>query len=1038
MKPQDCTNLPSKKNKKQLYRIILKSQELYFIYLVFFPLFLAILFMTLTLDNLFIRFGKVYNMDDLTKWVSEMVEKLPVPEDFIKEMEKTDKPEKEKGDYFFAIGNRLYQISNFKLASKVWDKALEYYLKFNNKAGEAKCYKGSGLACLELGEFQKGIKYTEKSLALAIAIGDKAGESHCYNNLGNAYAKLANYNKAIEYFNKAFEISKARGDKIVEARSCDNLGSIYIYKGDFQKGLENYLNGLEIFRALGNKDDEATCLVNIGMAYNDLGNLHEAIEYNQKALEMFVAMGNKAGEAHSYMNLSAAYSNLGNFLKSIEYTRKALEIRIAIGDRDEEAFCYQSMGVDYERCGDYHRAIEYYSKSLEITRVIGNKRTEALCFGGLGYAYHFLNDFHKAIEYHNKAIQIAKKIGDKREEAGEYIGLGNAYHKLGDFNTAIEYQNKSLAIAKKIGSKEGEYKCYDGLGMVYASLKDFDKALEYHKKALEVVEEIKDVYAKKDILNNMGDDYINKEDHREGEKYFKQSIEIIENMRRENIPNEYKRSFWQDNIQIFDNLIVSDVKLGKKEEALENSERGKGRTVFDFILGRGIEEKFKPEPLKFKEIQELAKKIEKNLVLFRVTEKGTYSFILNPEDKFDLLEITEFNSKRLEELTVELEAEKPTGGWIHAYSNYKSVTDKIRPLLLEEKVVEAGKILKQEEEKWFKTMDDTLKILYNELIGPVFKRFDKGEKVVLIPNRALNILPLHACFYETANEPNDSESIEYSKASGKRIAVHGKRKYLLDDYEISYAPNCNILDLCHKRDVERRKDNLFAVANPAPPYNLAFSEWEVEEIGKLFDTKEVYIKEEIKDKLLYKIANYNVIHLSTHGIYDLSSSFNSKLLLGKDIDLTLEEIFDKIRIDKSWLVSLSACESGLVDYRDIADEYIGLQTGFLYAGAPTVIASLWTVADFTTAFIMIKTYEYIFKHGLTKSKALRKAQLWLKDLTAGEVSEILQKKEIELEYNVKMAAGDLMPLRIAIKSEDPQSKPFAHPYYWAGFQLFGA
>jgi CHAT domain-containing protein len=366
------------------------------------------------------------------------------------------------------------------------------------------------------------------------------------------------------------------------------------------------------------------------------------------------------------------------------------------------------------------------------------------------------------------------------------------------------------------------------------------------------------------------------------------------------------------------------------------------------------------------------------------------------------LEIPEFNTKRLEELTVKLEAGKPVGGWIHAYSNYKSVTDKIRPLLLEEKVVEAGKILKEEEEKWFKVMDDTLKTLYEELLGKVFSRLKKGEKVVIIPNRALNILPLHACFYEES----PIASRQPLTVSGPRKADRGKRRYLLDDYEISYAPNCNILDLCHKREEERffayaqndsgrkaqgqndiqschpetasgegsqkilrftqndikknaqndkRGYNLFAIANPAPPYNLAFSEWEVEEISKLFDTKEVYIKEEVKDTLLDKIANYGVIHLSTHGIYDLSSSFNSRLRLGKDVDLTLEEIFEKIRIDNSWLVSLSACESGLVDYRDIADEYIGLQTGFLYAGAPTVIASLWSVADFTTAFIMIKS-----------------------------------------------------------------------------------
>ena len=962
--------------------------------------------MALTLEKLIVISEQGDIMDDLAKWVSELAQKFPDPIDFIREIEKTDKPDKDKGDYFFEIGDRLIKISNFKLALKVYDKALEYYLKFNNRAGEAKCYSEFGNTYKYLGDFQKAIKYHNKALRIFIEINNKAGESKCFNNLG--------------------------------------------------------------------------------IAYRSLGDCKKAIEYHEKSLKIATEIGNKSLESACYANLGLAYKNLSDYKKAIEYPEKSLKISLEIGDKLGESKCYQSLGSVYSDLSDNRKAIEYLEKSLKIKLEIGDKLGESACYGSLGHAYVKLGDYKKGIEYQEKSLKIKLEIGDKSGESACYECLGYAYHILGDFKKAIEFYNNLLEIAKKIGSKGAKLRSYDYLGEVYTDLKDFDKAIEYHKRALEIVEETKDVCHKKDILWNIGDAYINKEDFKEAEIYYKKTAEIIENMRRENIPNEYKRSFWKFNIPVFDNLIISDVKLSKKEDALENSEKGKGRTVYDFILGRGIEETgFKPEPLSFKEIQELAKRIQRNLVLFRVTEKGTFAFIVHPSPyssptkgeriregiegrgsreeraEFELLEFPEFTAKRLEELTVKLEAGKPIGGWIHAYSNYKSVTDRIKPLLLEEKVIEAGKVLKEAEEKWFKTMDDTLKILYDELMGKVFSRFKKGEKVVIIPNRTLNILPLHACFYEKESPSPDlshqgrgeDSNKEQPNASGKRTAVGGKRRYLLEDYEISYAPNCNILDLCYRREKEiasplarndrmdgagRRRDNLFAIANPAPPYNLAFSEWEVEEISKLFEAKEVYIKEEVKDKLLDKIADYGVIHLSTHGIYDLSSSFNSKLLLGKEVDLTLEEIFEKIRIDKSWLVSLSACESGLVDYRDIADEYIGLQTGFLYAGAPTVIASLWSVADFTTAFIMIKTYEYIFKQGLTKSEALRKAQLWLKDLTAGEAMKILKEKELELEYSVKMAAGDLMPLRIAIKSEDPESKPFAHPYYWAGFQLFGA
>ncbi len=948
-------------------------------------------------------------MDDLAKQVSDLVQRFPNPEDFIKEIEKTDKPDKEKGEYFFQMGDNLLKISNFKLALEVYNKALEYFVKFNNKAGQAKCYNKLGNTYIILGDNKKSIEYQEKALKIANDIDDKGVKGGCYTSLGNVYHRLGDNKKSIEYQEKALKIAKEIGDKQVESK----------------------------------------CYVNLGNAYHRLGDNKKSIEYQEKALKIVKEIGDKQVESKCYGNLGIVYSNLGDFKKAIEYHEKALKIAKEIGDKRADAACCMNLGIIYNYLGDKKKSIEHHEKALKIAKEIGDKEAEAGCYTNLIIAY--FGDNKKVVEYLNKSLKIFIEIGHKKGESKCYANLGYAYTSLGDNKKAVEYYEKSVKINKEISDKYGESKCYMSLGLIYKKLNDFKRSVEYYNKALEVLEKVRDIYAKNMCLQYMGEAYINKENFEQSEKYYKQAIEIIDNMRKENIPNEYKRNFWKDNISAFDKLIISDMKLGKREEAIEYSERGKGRTVYDYILGRGIEEKeFKPEPLKFKEIQELTKRIEKNLVLLRVTEKGTYAFIVHPSpfssptkgerkkegtDGFELMEFLEFNTKRLEELTVKLEEGKVAGGWIHAYSNYKSVQENVHKLRAEKTNIEVGKAIKEAEGTWFKTMDDTLKILYDELMGKVFSRFDKGEKVVIIPNRALNILPLHACFYEEHPSPKPSPTRGEDKGEGEKRL---KRHYLLEDYDISYAPNCNMLDLCHRREKERSKNNLFAIANPSPPYELAFSEWEVEEIAKLFDNKAVFSKQEAKDALVNNADSYGVIHLSSHGIYDLGSSFNSRLRLGKDSDLTLEEIFEKVRVNKSWLVCLSACESGLTDYRDIADEYIGLQTGFLCAGAPTVIASLWTINDFPTAFIMIKTYEYIFKQGLKKSEALRKAQLWLKDLTAEDALKLLKDKELELVSSVKMAVEDISPLKIVISSKDPKSKPFSHPYYWAGFQAIGA
>ncbi|MFM6271784.1 MAG: CHAT domain-containing protein, partial [Dolichospermum sp.] len=91
----------------------------------------------------------------------------------------------------------------------------------------------------------------------------------------------------------------------------------------------------------------------------------------------------------------------------------------------------------------------------------------------------------------------------------------------------------------------------------------------------------------------------------------------------------------------------------------------------------------------------------------------------------------------------------------------------------------------------------------------------------------------------------------------------------------------------------------------------------------------------------------------------------------------------ELRLNKCRLITLSACETGLIDLNSISDEYIGLPSGFLFAGSPSVVSSLWTVDDLSTSFLMIKLYEILFDENQQVSVpvALKQAQNWLQNLT---------------------------------------------------------
>jgi CHAT domain-containing protein len=104
--------------------------------------------------------------------------------------------------------------------------------------------------------------------------------------------------------------------------------------------------------------------------------------------------------------------------------------------------------------------------------------------------------------------------------------------------------------------------------------------------------------------------------------------------------------------------------------------------------------------------------------------------------------------------------------------------------------------------------------------------------------------------------------------------------------------------------------------------------------------------------------------------------------------LTLGEIFG-LNLSQCRLVTLSACETGLTDPTSLSDEYIGLPSGFLYAGSPSVVSSLWTISYISTAFLITKFYNDL-QQGVSVAVALNQAQRWLRDATGDELQQWME------------------------------------------------
>ncbi|MGA2266477.1 MAG: CHAT domain-containing protein [Phycisphaerae bacterium] len=207
-------------------------------------------------------------------------------------------------------------------------------------------------------------------------------------------------------------------------------------------------------------------------------------------------------------------------------------------------------------------------------------------------------------------------------------------------------------------------------------------------------------------------------------------------------------------------------------------------------------------------------------------------------------------------------------------------------------------------------------------------------------------------------------------------ALYDGREYLLDRYSIRILPSASVLKFLQRRRGVG-KDNLLALGNPdlgKPELDLQYAEEEVRAIAKTAPSATVRVRSEAtKSFVKANGGRYKMLHFATHGLFDPANPLGSSLLLAEDKDsdgrLTVAELY-YLHLDAD-LVTLSACETALGKVAG-GDDVVGFTRGLLYAGASSIVSSLWKVDDRSTRDLMIAFYSNL--GSMDKAEALRQAQ----------------------------------------------------------------
>ena len=318
-------------------------------------------------------------------------------------------------------------------------------------------------------------------------------------------------------------------------------------------------------------------------------------------------------------------------------------------------------------------------------------------------------------------------------------------------------------------------------------------------------------------------------------------------------------------------------------------------------------------------------------------------------------------------------------------------------------------------EEWSRSLPGLLEPINRLAVGPVVEKLLSlnVKRVIFSPNRALHVFPLHGC-----QTPDGG--------------------YLADEFEVVYTPGFSLLDRCEKRQ-RRKRNRLLLVQNPAG--NLPFAEAEGLALQRLYPGARVLdFASADRTEFLKRAQSSHVLHYSGHSRFDPNEPLDSALVLCGTQDpvglLSLRDVFCSLRVPQNMLSILNGCESGMLR-PDRTDDHVNLPTGFLYAGAASVIGSLWTVFDLSSALLMHRFHQE-WRVSPSPAAALRAAQRWLRDdIRSGPclMKDVLPRflenvDDVYMRQRCEMAARHHAKLF-------PASPPFASPVHWAPFIAMG-
>ncbi len=848
----------------------------------------------------------------------------------------------------------------FASALELYEQAGRVCLDLEDRVTWARTRTGWVLTMHYLGRGQQALPASEQAYRVLFESGEWLRAGGLSLNSGLVCYELGQYARSNELYQRALELyQRAAGarpeladrasERIAKAQANMALNSALL--GDFSRAIELYESARQAFEQQGLQESALRVEHYLATVYAGQGQLTRALRVHADAL----ASAERAGLVDTVVEVALemvhCYAGLNRHADALALAERLVKLGEDNASPTEGAKARLACAQSLAALGQVERALTELDLAAEAFAASGQS-AELAATDLLRARLHLVaRDWSAAVDAAGQALLAFEERGAAIPRVQAELALARAHLGAEDASAAREHARAALAHAADRDLLPLTYQAHHALGRAADVEHDTSTALAEYDSA---------VY----------------------------DLERVQNR----LATQLRLEFLGDKLQVFHDAIDTALRCGEVHRALAYLERAKSRALVDYLTSNADVQVRARDPAEQTRLDKLTTlRDEHHWFLSRLNgllaEEAPPGEAECAELRVSIAQREREIARHLERLALLRDAEGLEAiGWTPSSSGSELPDVPPGSVLLEY-------LLRDDDGLVFIVTSDGVRVEglpvgargVQRLLGRFQLNLDSVQRAIrlgeplepLAPNARGVLLSLYRALVEpVASHLHAAERlivIPYGPAHGVPFqTLFDGQRHLVEQAQIVTCPSSTLLALSERRPRGSGRGGL--VVGHSSRGQLAGVVAEARSIAELLGAACYLEADATRANVMAEAPRRDLVHLAAHGEARLDNPLFAHIALA-DGQLSMIDIFN-LRLDGA-LVTLSACETGRTAIVG-GDELVGLSRGFLFAGAATLVQSLWRIDDRSTARLMQCFYGALM-HGIAPGAALRQAQRTLLD-----------------------------------------------------------